>query len=173
MVGPNLRLAKSREDGDRLLYFTKENDRLRFDSIVEFVKCHDRNDPSRPGALAFGLEIAGAEAAVCRDDRTRRQVAGDGPGQKAARGGPVAGRRHDQDHLRIDGLGPRQHTVAWTGRAGGAATRQTDSARCAAVVKIEEDEDGKYAATVPSLPSCISRGDTGRRIAGTWKRRYR
>lgn len=117
MIGPNLRLAKSRENGDRLLYFTKENDRFRFDCIVECVKCRYKNDPSRPGALAFELEIVGAAASICRDDRTRRP-------------------------------------------AGGAAARQVDSARYAAVVRIEEDEDGKYVATVPALPGCISQGDT-------------
>ena len=160
MVGPNLRLAKSRENGDRLLYFTKEDGVFRFDCIAECVKHRDRDDPSRPGALAFELEIVGAAASACRDDRTGRQAAGDESGQKAARGGRAAGRRHDPGHLRIDCLGPRQHDVAGTGRAGGAEARQADSARYAAVVKIEEDEDGKYVATVPALPGCISQGDT-------------
>lgn len=32
--------------------------------------------------------------------------------------------------------------------------------RCAAVVNIARDEDGGYVATAPTLPACISPGET-------------
>ena len=160
MIGPNLRLAESRENGNRLLYFTRENGKFRFDCVVECVKCYDKNDPSRPGALAFELEIVGAAAAACRDGQTLRQAAGDAPGKKAARGGPVAGGRHDPGHLRGGGLGPRHHVAVESRLVHGVTAQQADFARYAAVVKIEEDEDGRYVATVPALPGCISQGET-------------
>ena len=58
MVGENQKLARSPEGGNRVLYFTKEIDRLRFEGLVKCVAHYDKEDPSRPGAVAFELEMA-------------------------------------------------------------------------------------------------------------------
>lgn len=39
-------------------------------------------------------------------------------------------------------------------------TKPDNSTKYAMVVKIDEDEDGGYVATVPELPGCISQGET-------------
>ena len=57
MVGGNQKLAKSPEGGNRVLYFTKEIDRLRFEGLVKCVAHYDKEDPSRPGAVVFELEM--------------------------------------------------------------------------------------------------------------------
>lgn len=59
MVGSNLKLAQSRKNGNRVLYFTKELGRLRFDGLVKCVAHRIKNDSSRPGALVFDLEMVG------------------------------------------------------------------------------------------------------------------
>lgn len=72
MVGANLKLAKSRENGSRVLYFSKERGVFRFDGLVECVGFHDKDDPSRPGALVFDLEPAVALAAGHQGGRAGR-----------------------------------------------------------------------------------------------------
>ena len=64
MIDGNLRLAKSRENGNRVLYFTKEDGHFAFSGIVECVAHYDKNDPSRPGALAFELALVDAAGAA-------------------------------------------------------------------------------------------------------------
>ena len=160
MIGPNLRLAKSRENGNRLLYFTKERDKFRFDCIVECVGYYDKDDPSRPGAVAFELEIVGAAAAAGQGGRAGRRTAGDSAGLEAARCEPVASSRHDLGRPRGGNPKPRLRAAVEARLANGAVTRQADSTRYAAVVSIAEDEDGGYVATVPALPGCISQGET-------------
>ena len=59
MVGGNLKLAQSRKNGNRVLYFTKESGRLRFDCLVKCVAHRVKSDSSRPGALVFDLEMVG------------------------------------------------------------------------------------------------------------------
>ena len=56
MVGGNQRLAESAKGGNRILYFTKEVDRLRFEGLFKCVRQYDKEDSSRPGAVAFELE---------------------------------------------------------------------------------------------------------------------
>ena len=159
MIGPNLRLARSRENGNRLLYFTKEHDKFRFDCIVECVGYCDKDDPSRPGAVAFELEIVGAAAAAGQGGRAGRRTAVEAPGPEVARCEPVASSRRDPGRPRGDNPRPRQR-VANEKLANGVVTRQAGSTRYAAVVSIVEDEDGGYVATVPALPGCISQGET-------------
>ena len=57
-VGENQRLAGSPEGGNRILYFTKEIDGLRFEGLARCVAHYDKEDPSRPGAVVFELEMA-------------------------------------------------------------------------------------------------------------------
>ena len=160
MIGPNLRLAKSRENGNRLLYFIKEYNKFRFECIVECIKYYDKNDPSRPGAVVFELEIAGAAAAAGQDGRAGRRTVWDAPGPEAARCEPVASSRHDPGRPRGGNPRPWQRVANEEKLANGAVTRQADSTRYAAVVSIAKDEDGGYVATVPALPGCISQGET-------------
>ena len=58
MVGENQKLARSPEGGNRVLYFTKEIDGLRFEGLVKCVAHYDKEDPLRPGAVVFELEMA-------------------------------------------------------------------------------------------------------------------
>lgn len=60
MIMGNLKLAKSRENGNRVLYFVKEDGILVFSGLVEYVGHYDKGDSSRPGALAFRLRRVGA-----------------------------------------------------------------------------------------------------------------
>lgn len=57
MIGKNLKLAKSRENGRRVLYFVKQDGVLEFNGLVECVASRHKDDPMRPGALAFELEM--------------------------------------------------------------------------------------------------------------------
>ncbi len=80
MIDGNLRLAKSRENGNRVLYFTKEDGHLAFSGIVECVTHYDKNDPSRPGALAFELALVDAAgAATAGRQGARADGRGDSP----------------------------------------------------------------------------------------------
>ena len=58
MVGENQKLARSPEGGNRVLYFTKEIGGLRFECLARCVAHYDKEDPSRPGAVVFELEMA-------------------------------------------------------------------------------------------------------------------
>ena len=63
MIRGNLKLAKSRENASRVLYFSKSKGALVFNGLVEYVAHRDKGDPARPGALAFELEMVGTAAA--------------------------------------------------------------------------------------------------------------
>ena len=78
MIDDNLRLAKSRENGSRVLYFVEGDAHLTFGGIVECVAHHDRNDPSRPGALAF--ELAPVDAAASAAGAALQGARADGRG---------------------------------------------------------------------------------------------
>jgi len=77
MIDGNLRLAKSRENGSRVLYFVEGDAHLTFGGIVECVAHHDRGDTSRPGALAF--ELAPVDAAGAARQGARADGHGDPP----------------------------------------------------------------------------------------------
>lgn len=63
MIRGNLKLAKSRESASRVLYFSKNDGMLVFHGLVECVAHRDKDDPARPGALTFELEMVGTAAA--------------------------------------------------------------------------------------------------------------
>ena len=69
MISGNLRLARSRESGNRVLYFVKEDHTLVFDGVVEYVAHGSKNDPARPGALAFELKRVDADPQGASVDR--------------------------------------------------------------------------------------------------------
>lgn len=64
MISGNLKLAVSRENGNRVLYFVKENGRLVFNGLVEYVRHYVKDDPARPGAIAYELEMVDAAVAA-------------------------------------------------------------------------------------------------------------
>ena len=69
MILGNLRLARSQESGDRVLYFVKEDGKLVFDGLVECPASRRREATARPGALAFELErIDGGATVTGRQD---------------------------------------------------------------------------------------------------------
>ena len=63
MILGNLKLARSRESGSRVLYFVKDGGSLVFSGLVECVARRYKDTPTRPGALAFELERIGGAAA--------------------------------------------------------------------------------------------------------------
>lgn len=64
MILENLKLARSRESGSRVLYFVKEGGSLVFNGLVECAARRYKDAPARPGALAFELVRAGAGPAA-------------------------------------------------------------------------------------------------------------
>ena len=78
MILDNLKLARSRESGSRVLYFVKECGSLVFSGLVECVARRYKDTPTRPGALAFELE--------------RIDPAGAAAGRQGARGGAPSSR---------------------------------------------------------------------------------
>lgn len=69
MILGNLKLARSRESGSRVLYFVKDGGSLVFSGLVECVAHRYKDTPTRPGALTFELErIGAAGAAAGRQD---------------------------------------------------------------------------------------------------------
>ena len=67
MISKNLLLAKSKDNANRVLYFVKQDGVLVFNGLVECVAPRNKDDPLRPGALVFELEMIDA-AAERRDD---------------------------------------------------------------------------------------------------------
>lgn len=63
MILGNLKLARSRESGSRVLYFVKDGGSLVFSGLVECVARRYKDTPTRPGALAFELERIGGAGA--------------------------------------------------------------------------------------------------------------
>lgn len=83
MILGNLRLARSLENGRRVLYFVKENGRLVFDGLVECLASRRKEAPALPGALAFELaRIDGGAAATVRQG-VRSDRLGGPPGSRA------------------------------------------------------------------------------------------
>ena len=78
MIRANLKLAKSRENGSRVLYFVKEGGNLVFGGLVECVAIRHKDAPARPGALAFEMK--------------RVDGGGGAPGRRGARSGPSKSR---------------------------------------------------------------------------------
>ena len=77
MIWGNLKLAKSRENGNRLLYFVKQDGVLEFNGIVECIASRRSGDLDRPGALAFELEMVDAAAGAAagrQGDRAARRA---------------------------------------------------------------------------------------------------
>ncbi len=69
MILGNLKLAKSRENGRRVLYFVKQDGVLEFSGLVECVASRHKDDPLRPGALAFELEMIDVAAGAAAERR--------------------------------------------------------------------------------------------------------
>ena len=80
MISGNLKLAESQKSGNRILYFVKEDGQLVFNGQVEYVRHYDKNDPSRPGAIAHVLEMVGAAA----DAADRRRTGAGRPAPRAS-----------------------------------------------------------------------------------------
>lgn len=78
MILDNLKLARSRESGNRVLYFVKDGRSLVFSGLVECVARRYKDTPTRPGALAFELG--------------RIDPAGAAAGRQGARGGAPSSR---------------------------------------------------------------------------------
>ena len=64
MILGNLKLAKSRENGRRVLYFVKQDGVLEFSGLVECVGSRPRDDPLRPGAIVFELKMIDSGAGM-------------------------------------------------------------------------------------------------------------
>lgn len=99
-VTENKALSESQKNGNRVLYFVKEHNKLAFHGRVECVGWETKNDPRCGNMVTFKMKRVNDEIA------------------------------------------------------------QPTSLRYATVVSIVEDEDGGYVATAPSLPGCISQGET-------------
>lgn len=87
MISGNLKLAESQKNGNRVLYFVKEDGQLAFNGLVEYVRHYDKNDPARPGAIAHVLEMADADAAGAHE---RRRAGAGRPGDPPAPRAPSA-----------------------------------------------------------------------------------
>lgn len=64
MILENLKLARSRESGSRVLYFVKDGGSLVFDGLVECVARRHKDASARLGALSFELVKVGASPAA-------------------------------------------------------------------------------------------------------------
>ena len=84
MISGNLKLAESQKNGNRILYFVKEDGQLVFNGQVEYVRHYDKNDPSRPGAIAHVLEMVGAGAADAAGAADRRRTGAGRPAPRAS-----------------------------------------------------------------------------------------
>ena len=74
LISGNLKLAESKKNGNRVLYFVKEDGQLVFNGLVKYIKHYDKKDPSRPGAIAYMLEMIDPTVATGTPERQETRV---------------------------------------------------------------------------------------------------